>query len=121
MTANERAAISRGKTKEKHIVTSESLTPAIIAAAIVSILLEWFPGLSTWWEGLSSRRKTTINAMLIMLITGGSIYGKCKLWGDVCPADVWAAVAEVLVTFLLAAAANQSVHAMSRKEVLARG
>jgi len=98
-----------------------ALTPAVIAAALLSILLEWFPGLSTWWEGLSSRRKTTINALLIMLITGGSVYGKCRLWSNVCPVDVWAAVGEIVLTFLLAAAANQSIHAMTKREVLARG
>jgi|CXWK01.1.fsa_nt_gi formate hydrogenlyase subunit 3/multisubunit Na+/H+ antiporter MnhD subunit len=96
-----------------------AITPAVMVAAILSITLEWFPGLSTWWEGLSSRRKTTINALLVALISGGSVYGNCRLWSNVCPVDAWAAVGEIVITFLLAAAANQGVYAMSRKEVLA--
>lgn len=98
-----------------------TITPALLAAAVLSIVLEWFPGLSGWWEGLSSRRKTTINALLVALISGGSVFGNCRLWGTTCPADVWAAVGEIVLTFLLAAAGNQAVYAMTRKEVLGDG
>lgn len=98
-----------------------TITPALLAGALLSIALEWFPGLAGWWETLSPARKTTINALLVALISGGSLYGGCRLWGASCPADTWAAVGSTVVTFLLAAAGNQAVHQMTRREVLRRG
>lgn len=95
-----------------------TITPALLTSALLSIVLEWFPGLTGWWESLSPARKTTINALLVALISGGSVYGNCRLWGTSCPADAWAAVGEIVVTFLLAAAGNQAVHLMTRREVV---
>ena len=96
-----------------------AITPAVIVAAILSIILEWFPGIGAAWEQLSSRRKTMINAALIAIVSGGAVFGNCRLWGATCPTDAWAAAGEIVFTFLLAAAGNQAVHAMTRREVLA--
>ena len=97
-----------------------SVTPALLASALLSIVLEWFPGLSSWWSQLAGAKKTTINALLVALISGGSVYGKCKLWGAVCPADWWGALGEIVVVLLLAAASNQAIHAMTKREIFLR-
>lgn len=95
-----------------------TLTPALIVAAVLSILLEWFPKLSDWWHALTPARRAGINALLVALVSVGSVYGGCKVWGSTCPADMWAAVWEIVVTALLAAAGNQAVHGMTKREVL---
>jgi hypothetical protein len=97
-----------------------TLTPAVLAAALLSIVLEWLPGVASWWHALTPAKRAAINALLVALISIISVYGNCKVWGSTCPADLWAAIAEVLLTALLAAAGNQAVHAMTKREVFAR-
>jgi hypothetical protein len=97
---------------------TQSLTPAVIAAAVLSIVLEWSPGLSSWWHGLTPARRAGINALFVALISVVSVLGGCYWWGSVCPVNLWAAVGEILLTALLAAAGNQAVHAMTRREVV---
>lgn len=95
-----------------------TITPAVIAAAILSILLEWFPGIAAWFAELSSAKKTTINALLVAVISIGTVVGNCYVWGSTCPESIWGVVGEVLVLFLLAAAGNQAIYSMTRREVL---
>lgn len=94
------------------------VTPAVLAAAILSIVLEWFPGVAAWFADLSSAKKTTINALLVAVISIGTVVGRCYLWGSTCPENMWSVIGEVLALFLLAAAGNQAVYAMTRREVL---
>jgi hypothetical protein len=95
-----------------------TLTPALLASALLSLVLEWFPGVAGWWSGLTPARRAGINALLVALISVVSVLGNCYWWGSTCPADLWAAIAEVLLTALLAAAGNQAVHAMTKREVV---
>jgi len=97
----------------------ETITPAVIAAAILSIVLEWFPGVAAWFEALTSAKKATINALLIAAISAGAVLGQCYLWGDTCPENAWSVAGEILIVLLLASAGNQAVYAMTRREVLA--
>jgi hypothetical protein len=97
-----------------------TLTPAVLAAAVLSVVLEWVPRVASWWHALTPAKRAAINAMLVALISVVSVLGNCYWWGEVCPADLWAAIAEVLLTALLAAAGNQAVHAMTKREVFAR-
>lgn len=102
-------------------MTNESLTPAVITAALLSIVLEWFPGIAGWWAGLTPARRAGINALLVALISVVAVLGNCYWWGDVCPANVWNIVGDILLVALLAAAGNQAVHRMTRREVLMAG
>lgn len=100
-------------------MSSATINPAVLAAAILSILLEWLPKLSDWWHALTPARRAGINALLVALISVVAVVGNCYLWGDVCPANVWDAVGDILIVALLAAAGNQAVHAMTRRELAA--
>lgn len=95
----------------------ETVTPAVIGAAILSVVLEWFPGVAGWFEGLSSAKKTTINALLVAVISAGAALGECYLWGDTCPENSWNTFGGILLLLLLAAAGNQTTHAMTRREI----
>jgi len=70
-------------------MTSETLTPAVIAAALLSIVLEWFPGVAGWFAGLTPARRAGINALLVALISIVAVLGNCYWWGDVCPARLY--------------------------------
>jgi len=95
----------------------ETVTPAIIGAAILSVVLEWFPGVAGWFSALSSAKKTTINALIVALITAGAVLGKCYLWGNTCPENSWQTYGEIVLLLLLSAAGNQTTHAMTRREI----
>jgi hypothetical protein len=95
-----------------------TLTPAVIASALLAIILEWFPGVASKWHALTPARRAAINALLVALVSVVSVVGNCKWWGSTCPADMWAAIADILLTAILAAAGNQAVHAMTKREVL---
>lgn len=95
----------------------ETVTPAVIGAAILSVVLEWFPRVAGWFEGLSSAKKVQVNALLVALITAGAVLGKCYLWGNTCPDNSWQTYGEIVLLLLLAAAGNQTTHAMTRREI----
>lgn len=95
----------------------ETVTPAVIGAAILSVALEWFPGVAGWFSSLSSAKKTTINALLVAVISAGAALGECYLWGDTCPANSWSTFGGILLLLLLAAAGNQTTYAMTRREI----
>ncbi len=97
-----------------------SVTPAVIAAAVLSVVLEWFPGVSGWWDTLTAAKKTTLNALVVAFISVFVVYGKCRLWGSTCPTEWWSALGEIVVVLLLAAASNQAVHSMTKKEIFLR-
>ena len=98
---------------------SENMSVAAIVAVVVSLLLEWFPGLRAWFEKFTAAQKQGMMAGVVAVISIAVVLGNCYWWGDVCPASVWDAVGEILIVALLAAAGNQAVHAMTRREVLA--
>lgn len=95
-----------------------SITPAVIVAALLSILLEWSPVLSTWWQSLTAARRAMINALLVAVVSILSVLGNCYWWGTTCPADIWQAILQILLTALLAGGGNQFVHAFSKREVV---
>lgn len=95
----------------------ETVTPAVIAAAVLSIVLEWIPGVAGWFSGLSSTKKTTINALLVASISAGAVLGECYLWGDTCSENSWNTFGGILLILLLAAAGNQATYSMTRREI----
>ena len=44
---------------------TENMSVAAIVATIVSLLLEWFPGLNTWWDGFTEAQKRGIMAAIV--------------------------------------------------------
>ena len=95
-------------------MTIENMSVAAIVATVVSLLLEWFPGLRSWWEGFTAAQKQGIMAGTVAIISLGAVGVNCAR-GVVCPVDWWAAVWEIFVAFLAAAAVQQGVHLLTKR------
>lgn len=90
-------------------------TPAMIFAALMALILEWFPVISEKWDGLSAAKKTALNAFGVALISVASMGVSCWRGGE-CPADPWDAVIQFLLTALLSLAANQATYNATKRE-----
>lgn len=90
-------------------------SPALIFSALLALVLEWFPGVAGWWAGLSPARRTTLNAFGVAIISITAMLLSCYRGGE-CPADVWAAVGDFLLTALLSLGVNQATHLATRRE-----
>ena len=90
-------------------------SPAMLFAALLALLLEWFPKLKTWWESLSAAKKTTLNALGVAVISILAMMIPCWRGGE-CPADPLDAAWKFLLTALLALAANQATYQAVKKE-----
>ena len=94
------------------------ITPALIFTALLSLALEWLPGVSTWFAALTPAKKTSINALGVTLVSIISVVGGCYWWGSVCPENVWQAIGNVLLLGLLGMATNQGVYQATKRETL---
>lgn len=93
---------------------TENLSIAAIVATIVSLMLEWFPGLRVWWDGFTEAQKRGLMAAIVAIVSLAAVAGNCY-WGDACPADWGAWLLELLLTFLAAAAVNQGMHRLTKR------
>lgn len=91
-------------------------SPALIFAALLALLLEWLPGVSAWWQGLTPARRTTLNAFGVALISIVVMLLSCYR-GNECPADVWGAVGDFLLVALLSLGVNQGVHLATKRTI----
>lgn len=90
----------------------ETVTPAIVLAMILSLVMEWVPNLRDKWEELNENRKRGIMALGVAVITLVVMAYNC--WGQgQCPADWVVAIRDVLLVALAAATANQVTHALN--------
>ena len=90
----------------------EQATPAVILAAILSVVMEWFPKLRDKWEELNENRKRGLMALGVAIITLITLGYNCYGRGE-CPADWTATVMSVLWVALMAAASNQLTHSLN--------
>lgn len=94
---------------------NENVSIAAIVATVISLMLEWFPGVKTWWDKFAPAQKQGLMALIVALVSVVTVAGNCYWWGEVCP-DNWAIfLREVLLAFLAAAAVNQGVHMLSKR------
>jgi hypothetical protein len=100
---------------------SSEATFTMIAAAVISLLVEWSPRISLWWHALSETKKKQLMAAAIMILSIGSVGVKCAYYKS-CPADPLARVGNIVLIFLLSAGAQQGLHRLTKrsKESVAR-
>lgn len=94
---------------------SENMSVAAIVAVLVSLLLEWFPALKTWWEKFSSAQKQGMMAATVAVISAVVVVGNCYWWGETCPEKWTGTLLEIFLTFLAAAGVQQGVHLLTKK------
>ena len=90
-------------------------TPVLVFAALLALLLEWFPGIAAWWQSLTPARKTTLNAFGVALISILAMLIGCQR-GGACPADPWGAVGEFLLVALLSLGVNQAAYQVVKRQ-----
>ena len=56
---------------------NENVTIAAIVATVVSLLLEWFPGLKTWWEKFTPVQKQRLMALIVAIVSVVIVLGNC--------------------------------------------
>lgn len=89
----------------------EEVTVTTIVAMVFSVVLDFFPGVNTYWnETFSTAQKRIINAMVVMAVSIGAHVVNCTYYGN-CPAegDWLPVVSGILFSFLVAAGSQQAV------------
>lgn len=93
---------------------SETMSIATIVAVLISLFVEWFPGVAAWWEKFTEAQKRGIMALTVAVVTV-AVAGLNCVWKDVCPADWPAFLNELLLAFIVAASAQQGIHLLSKR------
>lgn len=83
-----------------------------VAAVILSLLFEYLPGLSTWYNALVDAKQKLIMLGLMALVAVGAFALSCLGRYDFVTCDVPGAWA-MLEYFILAVIANQTAHRIS--------
>lgn len=91
---------------------------AAVIAVIISLLVEWFPGLATWYDQFSSAQKQGIMAAMVMVVSIAAVFVQCQRGGE-CPTDWLDFLVQAFLAFIAAAAANQGVHMLTKKRTAA--
>ena len=85
-----------------------------IGAAVLSLLMEYLPPFSGWYEKLSPGYKRLFMAGLLFIVVGGAFGLSCAslLTVFVC---TWVGAWAAIQVWLLAIAINQGVHLLFKK------
>lgn len=93
----------------------ENLTTATAVAIIISLILDWFPGVNIWWETtFTTAQKRGINAALVFFASAGVMWFNCQYYTQ-CPADWAEAIMNLFVVFLTSATTQQVVREFTTK------
>jgi len=85
----------------------------LMISALLAILLDWLPGLRTWWHPLEENQKKVYMSVLLFLSLIGLAFSECYLNG-VCP-EVWTDyILELAGVYLAGLAVNQGAHAVTK-------
>jgi hypothetical protein len=90
----------------------------LVAAALLSLLFAYVPGLSTWWDGMGSQVKALGMAVLIVVVAivifALSCYTNAPFAGlPACEASLGWNLIEIAVLALLGLAGNQGTYMLA--------
>lgn len=90
----------------------------LIAAAILSLLFAYIPGLSDWWDRLQAKAKSLIMAVLILLVAvfvyGLACYSNAPFAAlPACEANLGWNLIETAILALLGLAGNQGTYMLA--------
>ena len=80
-----------------------------IAGILLSLAMNYIPGLAPWYDQLTPTPKKTLMLSLLLLATVGAIGYQCRLDGA-CYAAGWE---DYLTAFVVAVITNQATHAIT--------
>ena len=91
------------------------LSVSVVLAVLLSIVMEWVPGFSGWWDGLSSAKKAQLMALFVALTTVALAAARCYAYDGVCPANWVQLVMDTLAVAILSLAGNQGFHYIAKQ------
>lgn len=94
---------------------TENMTIATTIAVLLSLVLEWFPGLKPRWDLLSEAQKRGLMAAAVAVISVVVVLGNCYWWGEVCPEKWTGALLDIFMAFIVAAGVQQGVHRLTKR------
>lgn len=80
-----------------------------LAGILLSLIMSYVPGLSTWFASKNSQTKSLVMAVLLLVVAAGALLYKCNL-GSECITNNWHDYAVALFAALIA---NQSAYTLS--------
>jgi len=86
----------------------------LVAGAAISIIFEWFPWVSQWFESLAPNYKKAVMAGVLFLATAGILGAACLGKTDIVACNevgVWDAIGAYVVVL----AGNQATHLLTKK------
>lgn len=93
---------------------TETMTTVTLVSVLLSLALEWLPGLKVWWEPKTESQKRGLIAAAVAVFTLAGMGINCGYY-DVCPVDWLAAIKEVGLTFIVAAAGVSGVYVLAKR------
>jgi hypothetical protein len=97
-------------------MTSEMLS--MYAGVLVSLLFSYLPGLSKWYEALSTEYKKLIMAGSLLVVAIGVVAIACLGYGSLFDLDVVcdkSGIAQVVKAFMLALVGSQATYLITKK------
>lgn len=86
-----------------------------IAAVILSVLFEYVPGLSTWYNALTDTKQRLVMLGVLFVTVAGAFGLSCAGWLDAWPCTQ-AGAKDAVFAFVLALAANQATYTILPKK-----
>ncbi len=99
--------------------TDLSLTISTVAGVVLSLVLAYAPGVSAWWEDLSSEHKRAALAILYLAVSAGLYIPSCFGGPSVVACDV-SSIWDVVTAYVLTLVANQATYVLLPQETKAR-
>ena len=96
----------------KLALTPESLTALL--SGLLAILFDWFPGLAPRFDSLSKLKKQQVMILLLTGVVGLVFAGSCGGLFEIGLACSPESLPQLLEYILMAAAANQAVHLLTK-------
>lgn len=102
-------------------LSAEAAAALAIVSMLLSLLLEYAPRVSDWYEKLSPRYKPTVIAGLLALVVFGPLALSCFNLSQAYVCDVENGFVEAFLLYLASLVVNQTTHKMTKREIVQSG
>lgn len=94
----------------------QSLNISVVAGIVLSLIFEYIPGVSGWYDALDKRQKQGVMAIALLVVTLAVFGLACVGWFNTGVSCDVAGIQQLIALFVAALVANQSTYLITRKE-----